>query len=172
MVIVIIIPCGKELSERRQINYFSKEPLSSGPGRKSQKIFVQGPGICSLPRGCDITTSIPGQLLHLTLYLVKARLWSELHRVDPLEDWKYFFRSDGHYTELQRREIPAAYSYKPQAGKQILVCLHSVWTQKLARVPSALILVFLLTSCVTLGGVFSSELSWHGDLDLFVSNIF
>ena len=31
---------------------------------------------------------------------------------------------------------------------------------------------FLLTSCVTVGCFFSLELSWLGDLDLFVSNVF
>ena len=31
---------------------------------------------------------------------------------------------------------------------------------------------FLLTSCVTLGCLFSLELSWLEDLDLFVSNVF
>lgn len=36
----------------------------------------------------------------------------------------------------------------------------------------ALILAFLLTSCVPLGWVFSLELSWHGDLDLFTSDVF
>lgn len=84
----------------------------------------------------------------------------------------FFFRSGGHCVELQRRETPAAYSYKPQAWKQILVCLHSVWTQKPAQDISALIPVFRLTSGVTLGCEFSLELGCHGDFDLPVSNIF
>lgn len=51
MMIVVIIQCWKELSERRQITYFSNEPLSSGPGGKTQKTFVQGPGTGRLTSG-------------------------------------------------------------------------------------------------------------------------
>jgi hypothetical protein len=66
-----------------------------------------------------------------------------------------FFSSDGHYKELQKRELPVAYSYKPQARKQILLCLLSVGLEKQAQDPLALVLAFLLTGCVTSGWLLS-----------------
>lgn len=171
---IIIILCCKELSKNGLISSSSHELLSSEPGRKTSKTLSYG--ICSLKRGpwyyCITGITVSVLRLRLMPHPGKAGLRSVPHSVDPPEDSTWLFRPDSHCIELEGREIPAAYSSKPQAWKQIPVCLHSVWTQKLARDLSALILVFLLTSCVTLGCMFSLELRWWGDLDWSLARVF
>lgn len=170
MMIVVIIQCWKELSERRQITYFSNEPLSSGPGGKTQKTFVQGPGTGRLTSGlwyyclCPLAVPASNPASGEDRPLVST-LWVHANTGNIFSGQTGVIQN----CRGERSQLPALTS--PKHGNKSL-CVYILFGHRSPLRISHLCPGFLLTSCVSLAWFFPLESGWLGDLDLIVSTAF
>ena len=130
-----------------------------GLGGKSQKIFVQGPGICSLNSRLWYYWLHPMAVAASNPDLVKTGLWSVLWCGSTWRLEIFFQVRWALYRTVEKRNPSCLLSYVTRMKTNPCVftfCLDlGASSGFFGSNPG-----FLLTSCVTLGYLFSLELSW------------